>query len=633
MTGMRRGFVLISLLSAAVVSQVPAALAIIGMAFSAAALAADDSDLTPPIICGSTIPGGMNCVPTKEDLKKARQAYSRGVKFGASKHWEEAYEQFDQAARLAPRNVQFLNAREMLKAQMVFDHVERGNALLANRAAAGAATEYRAAVSLDPEDTFARERLQEAVRNLAPPPSVQPALMINNGEIHLQPPSEHATFHYDGDVHSLFLQIASAYGMKIQFDDSVKEHPVRFYVDDVDFLTALRLACKVSKTMWTALDARGLFIAADSPENHKQYDSMSLVTLEMPAHSSPQQATDLLTALGTICDLKSITKGQFDIVEARVPTTMVPGCTSLWRQLSRERPQVALDIQIFSIDHQLARNIGVHFPDTFNLYNIPAGALAALGGQNIQSLINQLISSGGINGAGSSSLSSLLSQLTGQSNSIFSQPLATFGGGLTLEGLSLDQLIATLSVNESWVRSLERMTLRASQGNDATFHVGSRYPILNASYAPIYNSPQISQVLGNQTYIPPFPSVSYEDLGLNVKTKPTIHANGDVTLTLEMQVRALTGQSANGVPVISNEEYQGGISLKDGESAVVAGQVSLSDQRSMSGIPGFGVFPGLNQIMVNNTVSREQDELMIIITPHVDSNTIPRTDEIWLSQN
>ena len=80
-------------------------------------------------------------------------------------------------------------------------------------------------------------------------------------------------------------------------------------------------------------------------------------------------------------------------------------------------------------------------------------------------------------------------------------------------GLSLDNLPAALSLNESWVRSLENLSMRAGQGTDATFHLGERFPIMNASYAPIYNSPQISQVLGNQSYIPPFPSVSYEDLG------------------------------------------------------------------------------------------------------------------------
>ena len=97
------------------------------------------------------------------------------------------------------------------------------------------------------------------------------------------------------------------------------------------------------------------------------------------------------------------------------------------------------------------------------------------------------------------------------------------------------------------------------------FTWGERFPVQNASYAPIFNSPQISQVLGNQSYIPPFPSINYEDLGLNVKTKPTIHGDGTVTLQLELQVRSLTGQADNGVPVISNREYKGSIRLKDGE--------------------------------------------------------------------
>ena len=225
-----------------------------------------------------------------------------------------------------------------------------------------------------------------------------------------------------------------------------------------------------------------------------------------------------------------------------------------------------------------------------------------------------------------------MAQLGGQGNSIFSQPLATFGGGLTFSGLSLDQFTAALSVNESWVRSLSNVALRASQGNDAKLHLGERYPIQNASYAPIYNSPQISAVLGNQSYVPPFPSVSYEDLGLSMTAKPTVQGDGSVTLHLELQVRSLTGSSSNGVPVISNREYQGTINLKDGEPAVVAGAVSKSDTLSMSGIPGLGFLPGLNQAMVNNTRQSDSDELMIVITPHVLANDHSATPEILISE-
>jgi len=175
------------------------------------------------------------------------------------------------------------------------------------------------------------------------------------------------------------------------------------------------------------------------------------------------------------------------------------------------------------------------------------------------------------------------------------------------------------------------MSLRAGQGSETTFHIGERYPIVNASYSPIANSAAISQVLGNQSYVAPFPSVSYEDLGLNVKAKPTIHSNGDVSLQLELQVRSLTGESSNGVPVISNREYKGSINLKDGEPAVVAGQISKTDTRSMSGIPGLGYLPILNQAMVTNTKEEEDDELMIVLTPHVLANSRQATPEIWIT--
>ena len=174
--------------------------------------------------------------------------------------------------------------------------------------------------------------------------------------------------------------------------------------------------------------------------------------------------------------------------------------------------------------------------------------------------------------------------------------------------------------------------MRAGQGTDATFHLGTRYPILNATYAPIFNSSQISKVLGNQTYVPPFPSVNYEDIGLSLKAKPTVHGDGTVSLQLEMQVRSLTGQSSNGVPVISNREYKGSINLQDGEPAVVAGQVSSSDQRSLSGIPGLGFVPGLNQVMADNTKQETEDELLIVLTPHVVANTARAAPEIWISE-
>jgi Flp pilus assembly secretin CpaC len=594
--------------------------------------AGDDAAIDTAMVCGNGVPGGSNCVTSKKDLKEARNAYARGLKLEDHQRFEEAFAQFDEAARLAPRDAQFVSAREVAKSQLVFQHTERGNGFLANAQREAAAMEFRAALKLDPSNPYLQKLLEEALRSPASVTSLRD-VVADSSEIHLQPKSERATFHYRGDVRGLFTELASAYGVSTEFDDSVQSKPVRFFVDDVDFFTALNLACRVSKMMWTPLDTHQMLVAADNAENHKQFDRMSLATFTVPGATSPQEATELVTSLRSICDFQKISSGQLGTLEVRAPQAMLAACTTLLRQLITDRPQVALDIEVYQISHNFTREIGMHLPDTFTLYNIPVAALAALGGQSISSLVNQLISSGGINQAGSSALSGLLAQLQGQAGSIFSQPLATFGGGLTFSGVSLDQLKAALSLNESWARSLQRLTLRASQGNDATFHLGERYPILNASYAPIYNSPAISAALGSQSYVPPFPSVSYEDLGLEIKAKPVVHGNGEVSLALELQVRSLTGQSANGVPVIANQEYKGSIRLRDGEPAVVAGQVSTSDERSMAGLPGLSGIPGFNQALLDNNRMNEDDELLIIVTPHVVANRDRATDEIWVTQN
>ena len=292
-----------------------------------------------------------------------------------------------------------------------------------------------------------------------------------------------------------------------------------------------------------------------------------------------------------------------------------------------------LDLKAFQVSHTYAHNIGIHVPNQFTLFNIPVAALAALGGQNIQSLINQLISSGGINQAGNQSISALIAQLQGQQNSIFSQPLATFGGGLTFMGLSLDHLSAVLSMDDSSVRSLEHVTLRASQEKEATFKLGSRYPILNASFAPIFNNPAISQAIGNQSFTAAFPSVNYEDIGLTLKAKPLVHNNSDVALDLEVQFRTLGSTNSNGIPVILNREYKGGILLKEGEPAVVAGMITASDQRSLSGLPAFSRIPGLRVLTSQQSKQEEDDELLILITPYVVRGP-ERTEapEIWIGK-
>jgi type II secretory pathway component GspD/PulD (secretin) len=124
-------------------------------------------------------------------------------------------------------------------------------------------------------------------------------------------------------------------------------------------------------------------------------------------------------------------------------------------------------------------------------------------------------------------------------------------------------------------------------------------------------------VIGNQSYIAPFPSFYYEDIGLNLKTTPLIHADKDVTLKVELQIQSLGTQTVNGQPIINNRQYSGTITLREGEAAVVAGLIGSADARTLTGYPFLAQVPGLTYGISEHDTNVTQDQLLVVITPHV----------------
>jgi type II secretory pathway component HofQ len=606
---------------------------LIALGLAAAAFCSDQPSNLPLVPCSEGSPGAASCNPSKKELKEATEAFSRGLRLQKEKHLDQAFDQFDTAARLAPKDTDYVTAREMTRQQVVFDHLQRGNAEMLKNRQIEALAEFRTALHLDPQNEFAQQRLQDAMGEWAPKTTGAPQVVADAEEIRVAPNPVQADFHYRGDGRGLLTQVAAAFGVTAIFDESVVSRGVRVDLGEADFYTAMAVACQMTHTFWTPLDGDQILLAAESAQNHRQFDRMALRTFYLPGIVSPQELSDVVNLLRNLFEIRLVTpQPQTSTIIVRAPRNILDAATRVLEAFGDFRPQVMLDVHVYEITNSLTRNMGLQIPNNFKLFNIPVGALAALGGQNIQDLINQLISGGGINQANSTALSALLAQLQGQQSSIFSQPLATFGGGLTLSGLSLGTAGAQLSLNESNVKTLEHATLRVSQGNDAKLLVGSRYPILNASFAPVFNSAAISAVIQNNSFQSPFPSFNYEDIGLSIKAKPLVSGSSDVGLQLEVQFRTLTGQSLNGVPVISNREYKGSINLMDGEPAVVAGSVSRNEQRNLTGIPGLGAVPGLNQVMTSNSKQVDEDELLIVITPRVVNREQSQNAEVWVRQ-
>ena len=597
--------------------------------------AADQPPAAPATTCASGVPGAPACLVSPQTQQEARKAFEHGMKLQKEKRLDDAYQEFEKAANLIPQDLQYATLRELTRQQLVYDHLQRGNAALANNQPIEALGEFRNVLHIDPNNDFARQRVNEAIDHGGTGNRQSPQLIEQSDEIRVIPRDNLQSFHFRGDSRQLLTQVASAYGIAATIEDSVVSRRVRFDVDDVGFYLAMQLAGAVTKTFWAPLQEKQILVAADSTENHRFYDRMGLRTFYVPDAGTQQELQDLTNVLRTVFEIKFVSSNVAkSTLTVRAPQNVLNAATQFLEGLGSSHPEVILDVRIYEVSHTLTHNIGLQIPNQFNLINIPIGALGLTlaGGQSIQDLINQLIASGGINQANTTGVAALLAQLTGgNTNSIFSQPLATFGGGKTLMGVTLGTLGATLSRSESQLRSLQHVTVRAAQGKDATMNLGSRYPIINASFAPIFNTAAISQVIANNSFIAPVPSFTYEDIGITLKVKPVVHGDTDVSMNIELKVRSLTGASANGVPVIGNREYTGSINVKNDQGAVVAGQITSTEQRSLSGIPGLGQIPILKTVTASNTKENDEDEMLVVITPHIISMAETQDSEIWMT--
>jgi type II secretory pathway component GspD/PulD (secretin) len=304
------------------------------------------------------------------------------------------------------------------------------------------------------------------------------------------------------------------------------------------------------------------------------------------------------------------------LLTIRAPQALLDEATRFLEELSGGRPQVMLDVKVFEVRRSVLRNLGVDLPLQYTIFNVPSEARQLLSAPGAGSLIDQLISSGGINQANAAVVAALLAQLQAAQASVFTQPFAVFGGGITLTGITLPPGAANFLRDASAVQSLEHATLRAAQGDPATMRIGTRFPILNATFAPILNSPQLTQVIQNQSFVPPVPSFTYEDLGMNLKVTPRVQGS-NVLLDLELNIRALGGLSFNGVPVLSNREYKGSVTVASGETAAVAGFVSESEQKTLRGIPGVGRVPILGWATSSQRKDSSDNQLLVLVTPFI----------------
>jgi Flp pilus assembly secretin CpaC len=137
---------------------------------------------------------------------------------------------------------------------------------------------------------------------------------------------------------------------------------------------------------------------------------------------------------------------------------------------------------------------------------------------------------------------------------------------------------------------------------------------------------ELTIILDNATFSPngtsgvpstPYPSAEYEDIGLKIKATPYIQGGGNITLDLHFELRSLTGDTINGIPVISNESIDQTVSTKTGQTTALAGIIQSTEMRAVNGTPGAELIGPLAPLASSTNNQNSSTELLILLTPHV----------------
>jgi Flp pilus assembly secretin CpaC len=192
--------------------------------------------------------------------------------------------------------------------------------------------------------------------------------------------------------------------------------------------------------------------------------------------------------------------------------------------------------------------------------------------------------------------------------------LLTFGAGHTLIGIGAAEVQSLFNETSSNSRSIYAARMRAGSGQPGVFHVGEKYPIITSAFVGASNTNTSGSTTPN--VVAP-PAVSFEDLGLEIKTTAYIHGADSVSMTIDATYETLNGQSADGIPVIANNKISTEIGMKNDEWAVVAGLIGSTDQKTKSGFWGLDNIPLLGYLFKQISTDKESTNLLIGIRPHI----------------
>jgi general secretion pathway protein D len=563
-----------------------------------------------------------------QQARTAQKFYVQGVRAVEKGDVDAAEKAFAKASKADPSNHEYALDWQIARQHSVTKLIQDADKARITGHPEVARAKLAQALEMDPKNPEVAQHI-DALANVNQEPS-DSVLATLAPPIDLTPKPGLQSFHFRSTEQDVVRRVVEAYGLKMVDDGSLATKTIRFDADDVDFTQAAHLLNLSTNSFMVPLDPVRVLVAKESKENHDKYDRLALETLRLPGLTAAEFSDMSNLARNVLGVQQTAAQPELGTLTVRAPVANLRALNETLADLLDGKSEVLLDVKIYEVENTKTTLYGIQLPQTTTVFNVST-ELNSVISQN-SSLVQQIISSGLAQAGDLAAIAAILIASGEVSSSILTQPFATFGGGLTLTGLTSNGLNGNLSFNAADTRSLNQIQIRLDDQAEGTVRSGTRYPITTSSYSSItpssvnipgITSPGLSSILSglglsasSLSSIPPIPQVQYEDLGLTFKVTPRIERNDDVVLKLDLKIQALQGASLNGLPVLTNRSYTANIHLVNGASALVIGNLSRQESNAVSGTPGLTELPGFTALS-STTKEYDVSNLAILITPHL----------------
>src|SRR5438034_6683409 len=149
-------------------------------------------------------------------------------------------------------------------------------------------------------------------------------------------------------------------------------------------------------------------------------------------------------------------------------------------------------------------------------------------------------------------------------------------------------------------------------------NIGDKGPILLSTTSTIPGI--VPGTLPSQSTVT---SIEFKDTGVKLTVEPVIHLNQDVTLKLQLEVTRLgdlvTLQANRLIQQLrfGTRTAETSLSLRDGESVVLAGLIQPEERTTIQKVRGLGDIPVLGEIFKSTSRDVVTTDVILTIAPHI----------------